>query len=63
MKIGQRVWIPSLQEFGTIEEIQNERVKKVRIGKKIVDVFELIVENWSTIKYILVTLGKLFKIG
>ena len=49
MKIGQKVYIPHLDLVGTIEEIQGKRVKKVRIGEQIIDVFHVIVKNWDTI--------------
>lgn len=61
MELGQKVFIPSLNAVGTIEEIQGERIIKVKIGDKIVTVIDLIVENWSFIKEIILFLSKLFK--
>lgn len=61
MKLGQKVYIPSLNQFGTIEEIKGDRIKTVKVGEKIINVIDLIVQNWSVIKEIIVFLSNLFK--
>lgn len=61
MKLGQKVFIPALNQFGTIEEIQGDRISKVKIGDRIINAIDLIVENWSLIKEIIVFLSNIFK--
>jgi hypothetical protein len=61
MKLGQKVFIPELNQFGTIEEIRENRITKVKIGNKIIDVIDLIVTNWTLIKEIILFLSNIFK--
>ena len=60
MKYGQKVYIPSINEVGTIEEIKGKRISKVKVKDKIVDVFFLAVENWDLITKIGVFILRLF---
>jgi len=62
MKVGQKVYIPLYDSIATIVEIKGERISKVKIGDKILDVFYVVVKNWDTITKIIVFLSKLFKI-
>lgn len=61
MKVGQKVYIPMYEAIGTIHEIEGERIKTVKIGDKIVNVFYVIVKNWDTITKIVVFLSKYIK--
>lgn len=61
MKLGQKVFIPELNQFGTIEEIRENRITKVKVGNKIIDVIDLIVTNWSLIKEFILFLSNIFK--
>lgn len=61
MKLGQKVFIPELNQFGTIEEIKENRISKVKVGDKIIDVVDLIVTNWSLIKEFILFLSNIFK--
>lgn len=61
MKLGQKVFIPELNQFGTIEEIRENRITKVKVGNKIIDVIDLIVTNWTLIKEIILFLSNIFK--
>lgn len=61
MKLGQKVYIPSLGEVGTIEEIKSKRISKVKVKDKIIVVFFLVVENWDLITKISVFILRLFK--
>lgn len=61
MKLGQKVFIPELNQIGTIEEIRENRITKVKVGNKIIDVIDLIVTNWSLIKEIILFLTNIFK--
>lgn len=61
MKLGQKVFIPELNQFGTIEEIRENRITKVKVGDKIIDVIDLIVTNWSLIKEFILFLSNIFK--
>jgi hypothetical protein len=62
MKLGQKVYIPMYETTGTITEIEGGRIKYVKIGDKIVNVFYIVVKNWDTITKIVLFLGKLLKI-
>ena len=65
MKYGQKVYIPSLNEVGTIEEVVRvpggQRISKVNVKGKIIDVFYLVVENWDLITKFYYFIKKLFK--
>ena len=65
MKYGQKVYIPSLNEVGTIEEVVRvpggQRISKVNVKGKIIDVFYLVVENWDLITKFYYFIAKLFK--
>ncbi|MBK9043046.1 MAG: hypothetical protein IPN97_07550 [Saprospiraceae bacterium] len=67
MKYGQKVYIPSLNEVGTIEEVVRGengtgfRISKVNVKGKIIDVFYLVVENWDLITKFYYFIKKLFK--
>lgn len=70
MKYGQKVYIPSLNEVGTIEEIVKDnrnvittgyRISKVKVKGKIIDVFYLVVENWDLITKFYYFIKKIFK--
>ena len=70
MKYGQKVYIPSLNEVGTIEEIVKDnrnlirtgyRISKVNVKGKIIDVFDLVVENWDLITQVYYFIKKLFR--
>ncbi len=65
MKYGQKVYIPSLNEVGTIEEVVRvpggQRISKVNVKGKIIDVFYLVVENWDLITKFYYFIKKIFK--
>ncbi len=70
MKHGQKVYIPELNEVGTIEEIVKDnrnvfgtgyRISKVKVKGKIIDVFYMVVENWDLITKFYYFIAKLFK--
>lgn len=67
MKYGQKVYIPSLNEVGTIEEMvragegEGFRISKVKVKGKIIDVFYLVVENWDLITKFYYFIKKIFK--
>ena len=70
MKYGQKVYIPSLNEVGTIEEVVKDnrnlirtgyRISKVNVKGKIIDVFDLVVENWDLITQVYYFIKKLFR--
>ena len=67
MKYGQKVYIPSLNEVGTIEEVVRGengtgfRISKVKVKGKIIDVFYMVVENWDLITKFYYFIKKLFK--
>jgi hypothetical protein len=61
-QLGEKVYIPHLQEFGIVDEVRADgRITKVKIGDRIIDVLEYVVKNYSSIKYIIVSLLKLFR--
>lgn len=65
MKYGQKVYIPELNEVGTIEEMVRAgtgfRISKVKVKGKIIDVFHLVVENWDLITKFYYFIKKIFK--
>ena len=62
IQVGEKVYIPHLQEFGIVEEVRPDgRITKVKIGERIIDVVEFVVKNYSTIKFFIVSLLKLFR--
>ena len=65
MKYGQKVYIPSLNEVGTIEEVVRvpggQRISKVNVKGKIIDVFYMVVENWDLITKFYYFIKKIFK--
>ena len=62
VKIGQKVYVPQLEIFGTVEEVREDgRIVKIKTGDRIITVIDFIVENYSIIKFFIVSLLKLFK--
>ena len=61
MKVGQKVYIPYYKEIGTIESIEGDRIKTVKVGDKIIYVLNLVVKNIGTITKIIVFLSKYIK--
>jgi hypothetical protein len=60
--IGQKVYIKELNEYGTVESLnENGQAKTIKVGDRIIKAIDYIIQNASTIVTVIKFLRSLFK--
>ncbi len=60
--IGQKVYIKELNEYGTVESLnENGQAKTIKVGARIIKAIDYIIQNASTIVTVIKFLRSLLK--